>query len=117
MPYELEYNLNDGTVVLYEDSFLIVGGYDLDTIYKYGKESDTFESMEARLPFPVSSPIAILVDVDIFPACPSTTTSATTTVATTTTASFTTTSAAFTTTTGYPPTTTRYPTTTARRDK
>ena len=80
MPEELNYW--DGTIVQFEDSFLCVGGrYSStsgDTIHKYEKESDTFELLEARLPFPVDYPIALLVDVDIFPSCPSTTASATT---------------------------------------
>ena len=99
MPDEARYDIKYGTAVPFEDSFLVVGGYGLDTIYKYEQETDTFELMESRLPYPVDGPIAILVDVDIFPSCTSTTTVATTTVATTTTA-------AFTTTTGYPTTTT-----------
>ena len=105
MPDETRYDLRYGTAVPFEDSFLVVGGYDLDTIYKYEQETDTFELMESRLPYPVENPIAILVDVDIFPSCPSTTTAA-----------FTTTTGYPTTTyptTTYPPTTTRQPTTTS----
>jgi len=92
LPDDLRYYY--GTIVQLEDSFLSVGGSYEDTIYKYEKESDTFELLEARLPFPVEYPIAMLVDVDIFPSCPSTTTSATTSTTndftTTTTAAFTT---------------------------
>ena len=86
MPFDL-YSFY-GTIVQLEDSFLCIGdNYDAGTtIYKYEKESETFELLEARLPFRVQYPIAMLVDVDIFPSCPSTTTSATTT----TTAAFTT---------------------------
>ena len=103
MPDDLRYYY--GTIVQLEDSFLSVGGSgdSGDTIYKYEKESDTFELLEARLPFPVDYPIALLVDVDIFPSCPSTTASATTS---TTNDFTTTTTAAFTTTTRYPTTTT-----------
>ena len=94
MPFDL-YSFY-GTIVQLEDSFLCVGdNYDAGTtIYKYEKESETFEPLEARLPFRVQYPIAMLVDVDIFPSCPSTTTSATTSTTndftTTTTAAFTT---------------------------
>ena len=62
------------TVVPMEESFLLVGGYgccpmDLDTIYKYHKDNDSWALLEARLPSPAYRPIAILVDVDIFPSC------------------------------------------------
>ena len=55
-----------------EESFLLVGGYyagELDTIYKYQKGNDTWSLLETRLPIPAKKPIAILVDVDIFPQC------------------------------------------------
>ena len=56
-----------------DESFLIVGGsgsgMDLDTIYKYQKDNDSFALLDARLPSPVANPIAMMVDVDIFPSC------------------------------------------------
>lgn len=64
----------DATVVPLEESFLLVGGYDgypltLDTIYKYNKDNDTWSLLETRLPSPAEKPIALLVDIDIFPSC------------------------------------------------
>ena len=64
MPEDIYY----ATVVPLDETFLLVGGYS-DTIYKYQKDNDTWTLMETRLPSAVRSPIAMMVDVDIFPSC------------------------------------------------
>ena len=58
------------------DTFLIVGGFDyvepygsLDTIYKYNQADDSWTLQEAKLPYPVTKPVAMLVDIDIFTPC------------------------------------------------
>ena len=62
-----------GTVVPLEESFLIVGGFHgleyLDTIWRYEKDSDTWTRLEVILPGVVIAPIAMMVDIDIFPSC------------------------------------------------
>ena len=60
----------DATVVPLEESFLLVGGYNSDdSIYKYQKDNDTWTLLETRLPSAATNPIAMMVDVDIFPSC------------------------------------------------
>ena len=63
------------------DTFLIVGGIDfgypggteppgsLDTIYKYNQADDSWTLQEAKLPYPVTKPVAMMVDIDIFTPC------------------------------------------------
>ena len=62
-----------------DDTFLIVGGLDysisgpaslsLDTIYKYNQADDSWTLQEAKLPYPVAKPVAMMVDRDIFTSC------------------------------------------------
>ena len=62
-----------------DDTFLIVGGLDyyssnpdpasLDTIYKYNQADDSWTLQEAKLPYPVAKPVAMMVDIDIFSPC------------------------------------------------
>ena len=72
----LPLTLEDTTVVPNGDSFLLVGGYHIenpteatDTIYKYEIPSDSWTLLDTRIPYNVSSPIALMVDLDIFPSC------------------------------------------------
>ena len=64
-----------GTVVPVDDTFLIVGGLHyaegLDKIYRYEKESDSWTEQEATLPVEtgIAAPVAMMVDIDIFPSC------------------------------------------------
>ena len=71
-PMPLQAYLGYGTVVQLEETFLIVGGFHygeyLDTIYRYEKDSDSWTRLEAILPGVVAAPIAMMVDIDIFPA-------------------------------------------------
>ena len=61
----------------FEESFLLVGGYSgiagghvmLDTIYKYQKGNDSWSLLETKMPSPARDPVAMMVDVDIFPSC------------------------------------------------
>ena len=71
----------------YRESFLLLGGdvgYEdslngtTDSIYKYEIFNDTWTLLDTKLPFNVSMPVALWVDIDIFP-CATTTTSTTTT--------------------------------------
>ena len=72
----LPLTLEDTTVVPDGESFLLVGGYHednptfaTDTIYKYEILSDSWTLLDTRIPYNVSSPIALMVDFDIFPSC------------------------------------------------
>ena len=101
--------MEDATVVPYGESFLLVGGevgYDVspisgrtDAIYQYEILDNSWTLLDAKLPFNRSVPVALMVDIDIFPSCSdgATTTTTTTTIATiatsTTTANATTNSA------------------------
>ena len=69
------------TVVQLGESFLLVGGYyeaddfpiwtdgDLDTIWKYEHSTDSWTLLDTKIPFPCYVPIALMVDIDIFPSC------------------------------------------------
>ena len=69
--------IDDATVVPYGESFLLVGGevgYDVspitgttDAIYQYEKLDDSWTLLDTKIPFNVSTPIALMVDIDIFP--------------------------------------------------
>ena len=68
--------LEEATVVPYGESFLLVGGEyfenlaeTTDTIYRYETLSDSWTLLDTRIPYNVSSPIALMVDIDIFPSC------------------------------------------------
>ena len=77
MPQALGY----ATVVQLGDTFLLVGGYyeddeppiwtdgDLDTIWKYEPSTDSWTLLDTKIPFRMESPIALMVDIDIFPDC------------------------------------------------
>ena len=58
-----------------DDTFLIVGGkgyssYDFsDRIYRYDQFNDSWTLLEARLPSAAQFPVAMMVDIDIFPSC------------------------------------------------
>ena len=69
--------LQDTSVVPYGESFLLVGGCHAgdnlrevtDTIYKYEVLSESWTLLDTRIPYKVVSPIALMVDLDIFPSC------------------------------------------------
>ena len=73
----LPLHLDDATVVPLDESFLLVGGYLSDddfpsksnTIYKYEKQNDSWTLLDTKIPFHVANPIALMVDIDIFPSC------------------------------------------------
>ena len=77
MPQALGY----ATVVQLGDTFLLVGGYyeaddfpiwtdgDLDTIWKYEPSTDSWTLLDTKIPFRMENPIALMVDIDIFPDC------------------------------------------------
>jgi len=73
----LPLHLDDATVVPLDESFLLVGGYLSDddfpsksnTIYKYEKQNDSWTLLDTKIPFHVANPIALMVDIDIFPLC------------------------------------------------
>ena len=69
----------EATVVPLEESFLLVGGWaytaisdyvDMTSIYRYEKLNDSWTLLETRLPVPLVEPVAMMVDLDIFPPCP-----------------------------------------------
>ena len=75
-------SIEAAAVVPLNDTFLIVGGLDygydpapgtepgvLDTIYKYNQADDSWTLQEAKLPYPVNKPVAMMVDIDIFTPC------------------------------------------------
>ena len=75
-------SIEGAAVVPLDDTFLIVGGLDfipsnpcplgpcpLDTIYKYNQADDSWTLQEAKLPYPVAKPVAMMVDRDIFTSC------------------------------------------------
>ena len=71
-------SIEGAAVVPLDDTFLIVGGFDyvdpvssgpLDTIYKYNQADDSWTLQEAKLPYPVTKPVAMMVDRDIFTSC------------------------------------------------
>merc|ERR1712117_750216 len=75
-------SIEGAAVVPLDDTFLIVGGLDyipsnpcplgpcpLDTIYKYNQADDSWTLQEAKLPYPVHKPVAMMVDRDIFSSC------------------------------------------------
>ena len=64
--------VRSAAVVPMGESFLLVGGFEygpIDTIFQYEKDNDTWSLLETRLPSPAQGPIAVLVDLDIFPLC------------------------------------------------
>ena len=69
--------MEDATVVPFGEAFLLVGGYvgdvagiDVtDTIYKYEILDDSWTLLDTKIPFPCYVPIALMVDIDIFPSC------------------------------------------------
>ena len=85
---DLPFGVTAGTSVRTEQSFAIVGGYsrelqqEHDTILLYQPQDNTWMDLHGRLKTPRSAPIAIVVDISIFPQCPGykTTTTTTTTV-------------------------------------
>ena len=72
-------SIEGAAVVPLDDTFLIVGGLDyyssnadpasLDTVYKYNQADDSWTLQEAKLPYPVAKPVAMMVDIDIFSPC------------------------------------------------
>ena len=70
--------LSFSTVVPLSESFLLVGGFiddqpfpvpeNTNTIYKY--EDDSWTELETKIPYYVQFPVAMMVDIDIFPPCP-----------------------------------------------
>ena len=56
-----------------DETFLIVGGLNcgeyLDTIYRYEKDSDSWTRFAVELPGVAAAPIAMMVDISIFPSC------------------------------------------------
>ena len=77
----MPYGLCCATVVQLGESFLLVGGYyeaddfpiwtdgDLDTIWKYEPSTDSWTLLDTKIPFRMEEPIALMVDIDIFPDC------------------------------------------------
>jgi len=72
----LPLTLESTTVVPNGESFLLVGGYHIDnlnentdTIYKYEVLSGSWTLLDTRIPYNVTAPIAMMVDLDIFPSC------------------------------------------------
>ena len=72
----MPHHLSDSAVVPLGESFLLVGGFlsdawpkYLDTIYKYEKLSDSWTLLNATIPYRAGAPIALMVDIDIFPSC------------------------------------------------
>ena len=69
--------MEDATVVPIGNSFLLVGGevgYDVspisgrtDAIYQYEILDNSWTLLDAKLPFNRSVPVALMVDIDIFP--------------------------------------------------
>ena len=70
-------HLTGSTVVPLGESFLLVGGSLIEdafpklskTIYKYEKLSDSWTLLNATLPHRAGNPVALMVDIDIFPSC------------------------------------------------
>ena len=68
--------MEDATVVPFGETFLLVGCYvdvglflATDDIYKYEKLSDSWTLLDTKIPFPSFVPIALMVNIDIFPPC------------------------------------------------
>ena len=79
--------LESATVVQLDESFLLVGGWHefidedvgggiidellsvQDTIWKYEPLADSWTLLETRIPYAAINPIAMMVDIDIFPDC------------------------------------------------
>ena len=71
---DLPFALKGAASVPYNDSFLLVGGYDyhtgyLDTILQYIPESDSWVEMPSKLETPRRGPTVIPVKLSIFPSC------------------------------------------------
>ena len=70
--------LSFSTVVPLSESFLLVGGFiddqpfplpeNTNAIYKY--EDESWTELETKIPYYVQFPVAMMVDIDIFPPCP-----------------------------------------------
>ena len=72
----MPHHLSDATVVPLGESFLFVGGFLSDgwpkysnRIYKYEKLSDSWTLLNATIPYRAGNPMALMVDIDIFPSC------------------------------------------------
>ena len=65
--------MSDAVAVPYQNSFLLVGGYDGDMyigdIYQYSAEGDQWLEMDSRLKTPRSEHAALLVRQSLFPEC------------------------------------------------
>ena len=62
------------TVAQHGDTFYIVGGYDptasdLDTIYRYEVEEDSWTLLPNRMTYTREAPTAMVVKSSIFPSC------------------------------------------------
>jgi len=80
----LPHHLSAATVVPLGETFLLVGGFisdtfpqSTDTIYQYEKLSDSWTLLNTKIPYRSENPMALMVDIDIFPSCSTTTTTAT----------------------------------------
>ena len=67
--------IGEAAVVPYDDSFLIVGGYNandgyIQDIYQYDAANDEWIELEAKLKTPRSHHVALLVKPSLFPECP-----------------------------------------------
>ena len=65
--------ISDAASVQYKDTFLLVGGKtsgaDLDTIYMYEPDTDTWRELEERLPEAKNDPVAMTVSRSMFTEC------------------------------------------------
>ena len=61
------------SIIKYDDSFILVGGYNgndwLGDIYQYNTVLDTFEKLPSELKTPRRSHVSLLVPQSLFPEC------------------------------------------------
>ena len=65
--------ISDAASVQYKDTFLLVGGKttaaDLDSIYMYEPDTDTWKQLEERLPEAKNDAVAMSVSPSMFTEC------------------------------------------------
>ena len=66
--------IGEASVVPYDDSFFLVGGYNgndgyIGEIYRYSAASDEWIELKAKLKTPRSHHVSLLVQQSLFPAC------------------------------------------------
>ena len=72
---DLPFGLDSAYSVRYQDSFVLVGGFNydsgerLDTLLMYQKESDSWAELPGKMQVARRYPIAIPVDGSLFPEC------------------------------------------------